>query len=1406
MRDYFVADTHLNLSAYGAADRDGLCFRTKDMLAAGDWAVDQVVQANPKPNHFFWLGDIYEDDHPRNKVRSRFKQMLRRLVDAGIETHLLVGNHDACRSDHALESVNAIRFPGVFVHYAPAVVEGSDALYLIYPHCEVVERQTIGLRSHFIQTVREWLPLIAAERAKATSSKVVLCGHLPVFGAKDADGHQHSNEDAIHAGDLETLGADYVFLGDFHGHQQLALKNAEAYYVGSLERTDFRDLSSSKGMMSLCDGRAEFIAYPNSRPMVKPSGTAADIECQVDQIGRTNGIVKLCFVGNTDQAMEFFARREAIKQKLMANGAKIVLVESQVVDPVRDAQAEKLQRDIQNMDELGSKDLDEVMQAAIATMVADKDERKHTHDLFCDVERSVGEKRRSQGVVNGTLRLHGVRLHNCFRYGDAQNIVEFSKGATEIFEHPVEPEYQATHRSKIAAAKLSDWLNQGERKLISIIGQIDGDENESNGSGKSSIMDAISYAWFGKTIREFVHKKRDRDAGRSILSIVRKVGGKYASEAYVELLFSIEDSLWLVRRGRHVDSPKKHKAIFQIECLSRPAAEASYSGHRKGKSGDESLLAELIGMSYETFCNSSMFGQFDAGQFVFGTHSVRQDIIINVLRLGVINQYLEEVRERKKRVVAEIDGFQIKVDMLETRAKTSVVDLQAEIDKCNRESAALEGEIKRIEAEIDAALRSPEATNSKLKSEVDLQQRLLEQKRQEKQQSFHLSREKDTQLKKQIAEYQDQKAQVDDLKIKAQEEIQRIQTALKAFDPAAIDRERQMIVQAKQKRPVFVEEERGLLAAQTTLAAKAGKRSTILESTRRSEERIAALAVEEKRHRTLADTCRQQAVATAAKNKAFNRTEMDRNLATLAKAKKAKPQRILQEKQLVEQQGKIQTDRGVILADKKRHVEAKKVLQELLDRALTGQVVQCPHCRSNVSMDHLKSEMAEAEAGIQVLENNLNNLDKVAADVGAQLEDVRSKLKAIEEWMGRETEFNRQLDAHEASLLAQSQQEAATAAAVADADRVAASINQEREILSKQQAEVQSFQNLDQEIAGIATRIQDKRNEIAALDAMLAREAGLTAEFKEQEARSVRLEDFKKQIEEAKKNSQLLHDKIEKVVCEVAVAQGRYTEVAVAYDKDIAEMGQQLAEMKSKLAAADVVASQVQERVEKGRRVVAVYREDKEKWIARLATAQENLRGVQQAAKDYGVVLGGLNESKRHMERLKTLDGLLGPDGIQTSIVERYVPLLNSYLQEYLSAVSGNRLRAEVLIGQQSKEIEIMVGGDGSDEADFLSGGEGVKIRLALDIALGLLSFARSRNAPDFICLDEVLAPVDRKTKIWVFEMLEKLQDRFCTILLISHDEALQKRFRKTVLVNKVNGTSRIERQYWETDLKNEGV
>ena len=114
MHDLFVADTHLGLSAYGAADKDGIGFRTKDFLEAGEWAVNQALEIKPK--RIFFLGDVYDNDHPRNKIRRRFKSMVRRLSKAGIETHILVGNHDASRLDHALEPIIEAEFPGVKVY------------------------------------------------------------------------------------------------------------------------------------------------------------------------------------------------------------------------------------------------------------------------------------------------------------------------------------------------------------------------------------------------------------------------------------------------------------------------------------------------------------------------------------------------------------------------------------------------------------------------------------------------------------------------------------------------------------------------------------------------------------------------------------------------------------------------------------------------------------------------------------------------------------------------------------------------------------------------------------------------------------------------------------------------------------------------------------------------------------------------------------------------------------------------------------------------------------------------------------------------------------------------------------------------------------------------------------------
>jgi len=1238
MNDAFVADLHLSNATYGGLDKDGLSFRTKDFLGAFNWAVEQVLSLQSE--RLFILGDVYETPNPPSRIRRRFKAKIRQLAAAGVKVEILVGNHDAGRHDNALEPILEANFTGVQVHYQPTVIESAECIYLVYPHCEPVERQEISLRAHFIETVRHWQQVVNRD-----GRAVVLVGHIPVFGAQDSEGHTHENEDALRLEDLALVESDFMFLGDFHAHQKLTIakstsgNDCQAYYVGSLERASFRDLFvqkhnemvPGKGLMTLRGIKgskplATFVENPNIRPMHKLGGDAAELEKQIDALGDVNGgIVKLCFAGTVAQAKAFDAQRDLLKKKLSVNNARLVLVEEHVSDPKRDAQAAQLRRDIHRIDEIGSSDIEEVIETTIKTL-GDNEEEAHAAALiFRDIVTAVGEKRKAAGIVSGTLRLHGIKLHNVFRYGVDHNVVEFSRGAAEILNHSIAAQWEVELRAKRAKELLAQWSADTERKMLSVMGMIDGDPDESNGSGKSTIPEGITYAFFEKTVRDFAHKV-DREKGKTTTSIVSKINGVYANEAFVELLFSVDDTLWLLKRGRKMKKVK-HEAILQVTCLAAP--EDVEQGSRSGTllAGDEELIAELVGMTYDTFCNSTMFGQFDAGQFIFGTHSIRQGIIINVLRLGIITRYLAEVRDRRKVTASDLDALQVKLDTLAPTADQDPVALQKEIDR-----------LQKLAADLDVDITKAEVAANSFRQHSDV--------------SLH-----------EVAK-----------------------NALVLCENAIADHGRTSAT----TRDSLVQQREAAIARRATSQGEVDEQARLRTD---AEGKIAKLTGQ---------------IA------AFDQAAVGSGLVLVAQAKAVKSER--QSQLILAQEARTRWISERSRLEGSRLVAEAEVhsVRVLLEQSAGGQAVQCPHCRSSVTKDHLQTEVSNYDSTIATSKTTESELSIKVAAADKKIEELQGRLSRIDACLATETALTaaNQAVANQRLLLEQAK---STATTVTTAEK----------------------------------RFSDQ------------------------------VEEFKSEV-----------SKLDKNIAEHDAQQSAQLNI----------LQKQLSEAKSKAEGLEIAAQDALSKAEAAGRALKMLRQEKEQAIADESRVQTVRQAVEAAREQQAAVTAQHAVKTKEIDRLNLLDRLLGPDGIQTSIVERYIPLLNSYLQEYLSAVSGNRMRAEVLTdGKREGKVDIWVsGGDCSEDATNVSGGESVKLRMALDIALGLLSFARSRNAPDFICLDEVLAPVDRRTKVWVLEMLQRLQDRFRMVLCISHDEALQQKLKHTILVNKVNGISRIEKQWWE--------
>jgi DNA repair exonuclease SbcCD ATPase subunit/DNA repair exonuclease SbcCD nuclease subunit len=1245
MKLIVCSDLHLDDCTYGKADKSGLTFRTLDHMAAFEWVVDRAI-GEDRPDMLVICGDIYESPLPPNNVREFFNRQLVRLSEAGILVRIIVGNHDCSKFHSAIQPLRAIPIKGLSVCVDPIIevctgsMEGNTMLYL--PYSMRVERREQTQKENFMEFAGSWREKAIAQGYKE-GDKVFFFSHFGISGALMNDGFRNPSSDAMTLDDMVVMGADYSLLGDYHGYQPFKIKCGHVLIPGSLERTDFGDMNSSKGLLlydsgsiDLPDtGKFRHVPYQGTRPFIQIEGDEQKISDAIASHAKDDSmkgaIVKIVFNGTVEGYRTYEFKKKDIKESLESKmGATHVFFEDCQHDPEMDKKAAEIKEKIRTSPKLSDDDMEDIIRTTVKLEISDETESEKAVrtalDIMEDVKKEHGRQESSRTAM--AVRIHGIKMHNFLRYGDKDNIVELDEGAKEILSMPMKrQQWMNDFIANKSPDMFARWNDDKERRVISIVGMTDGDPKFSNGAGKSTILEAISYAFFERLVREFVDRQERK--GVSTVSIVSEIHGETKPESFVEVLFSAGGAMWLLRRGRKSNkSGTDHSPITSLACLFDASGKyAEYMGSHSGrlKAPDNETIARLIGMDYDTFANSVMFGQNDSGKFIKGTDKMRKDILMNVLHLWMLDYCLDKIREMKKTVIATIDSLNAQAGVLSSgedrtpELRRQVSEMESGLLAC---SARLESKSKDLEAIRESMSK---LGHDNLSSNV----------------------------------------------ASIEAEIARL-----AADTAA-------------RRSEF---ERRMSAASRVMTGI----SSEMESIDREKARaLSAIEVADK------------------EISSFKEDWTIEELDLVAKAKEAKPKRVEQANMITSRLSSTVKDIGGIEGNiSLKNAEISK-LTALKKKCLGGNTVKCSSCNSMVGEGHLDSEISKMQHGIKDLEPTLEALRASETADRTELSDVNKKIANCDRYI-----------ASEASLVASMSAFRRSKDRIAEMQAVLLRCDDRMKILSVSQAE-----------------------NSAEMEAAKAGVSGVEAS-----------------AEEAKQALNAKHNE--------AVARLRGVEASIRSAKMACEAAEKAVREES--SARDSL-------------------------LSSKARAEAQIEEIRQRNDRVCGIVSQAMEKQAELTRVKVLEKVFGINGIPSKIMERYMPLMNSYVAEYLDVISNHKIRARMSM-DHSGEIDLEISGDGASVAELLSGGELVKTKLGFSIGLGMLSFVRSACTPEFICLDEIFAPVDTGTKDYVFQTIEKLKEHFRDIIVISHDTALLARIKNSIVVNKVDGISKIDRQHYQPE------
>jgi exonuclease SbcC len=165
-----------------------------------------------------------------------------------------------------------------------------------------------------------------------------------------------------------------------------------------------------------------------------------------------------------------------------------------------------------------------------------------------------------------------------------------------------------------------------------------------NGAGKSALLDAMTWALFGKA-----RSNRNQELLR-----------KGATEMSVTLEFDVDGQLYRVRRQFSRKS-RSHNVTLEQSVNGKWRSVV----HERVKTVEQEIQ-KLLRMDYDTFVNTVFMPQGQSGMFMDLDPAERRDLLAQVLGLEVYEELAGRAREQVRVLSGQINESQQRLQQIET--------------------------------------------------------------------------------------------------------------------------------------------------------------------------------------------------------------------------------------------------------------------------------------------------------------------------------------------------------------------------------------------------------------------------------------------------------------------------------------------------------------------------------------------------------------------------------------------------------------------------------------------------------------------------------------------------------------------------------------------------------------------
>ena len=950
-----------------------------------------------------------------------------------------------------------------------------------------------------------------------------------------------------------------------------------------------------------------------------------------------------------------------------------------------------------------------------------------------------------------------------------------------------------------------------------------------NGAGKSSILDAMTWALFGKS-----RVKSDDDLVNK-LSVLDKAGVE------IRFTFALEGVTYRIIRQKRL----RKTAVLELQIAT---GDDSWKSLTESKSREtQAAIERLLRMNYDTFINASFLLQGQADEFTTKTPGRRKEILADLLGVNEWDVYKDAATERRKQTEGQVALLEARLQEIEAELgeeadrKTAVAEAQAALD--------LVAEKLRLQEQILQQMRRAETAVSQQKEMVNnLANSLAREER-----KLEQVQKRQTQLQAERAGYEAILSQAEKIEADfsawqtADNEVRQWQTKESAFNRLQQEKQPYQLKISQEKSRL--EQQLAHLVQQAEVVATAvTERTTVEEKKIVGQNRLAELE-------TALATIAEQETAFHEARTALQGLEAERRLwqqelrqlqkqAQQVKKMEAEQTAVVQNQQaaieaITAVKDKLATlaeqrqRHSLALADKNNLETQQPTLKEEMNK-LKGRIDQlqqqaggaCPVCGQPLSAEHRTQMVADLEEQGKGLADTYRAQQKQIATLAAEVAQLEASIKESPQVERDQQTQQTRLAQAEARLQEIERMitewEAGDAGRVGELERLLAD---ETAVIAQKKA-----------VEGLETAVKDKpsleqerqmvQQEVASATARLEEIERLVAVWESEGTKDKEIVEKRLESGDFETEARAALVKLDKEEAEVGYEAAAH-EAAKQQRDSLAEAGQRQQELKQAEAAVKPLAealADVEKQVKELGETAVEMRQQKETAATQLAamTAEmgdlatiedevNNLRGEQsQAHRRVAVaqnrldVLGDLRSQRKQIrrerdevnlliKRLKLLEEACGRNGVQALLIEHAIPDIEDRANELLDRLTGGEMQVRFQTQRKLKSrdavaetLDIQIS-DRSGERPYenFSGGEQFRVNFAIRLALSQILAKRAGARLQTLVVDEGFGSQDPNGRQRLVESIHAIQDDFARILVITHIDELRDAFPTRIEVEK---------------------